>query len=315
MDNIMNYLSNSRFTFTQIVFMISEVEIAVNLQSTLGEGAIWDDKNKCLYWVDILKGLVHKYDLIKANHETKEIGGFVGSVVPVNQNEIVLLVNREFVRYNWSTGEKSILGNVEKDRKGNRFNDGKCDPAGRFWAGTMALDEAKGAGGLYCLNNDLSIDKKLKDISISNGIVWTSDQQTMYYIDTPTMEVWAFDYDITSGDITNKKVVVKVDKKEGFPDGMTIDHEDKLWIAHWGGKQIARWDPKNGEKLLSIPVPVSHITSCAFGGKNLDQLYITCAREGLSSEQLEQEPLAGSLFVYDTKGAYKGVPANKFILN
>jgi len=275
MDNIMNYLSMCRFTFTQIVFMISEVEIAVNLQSTLGEGAIWDDKNQCLYWVDILKGLVHKYDPIKANHETKEIGGFVGSVVPVNQNEIVLLVNREFVSYNWSTGEKSILGNVEKDRKENRFNDGKCDPAGRFWAGTMALDEATGAGGLYCLNNDLSIDEKLRDISISNGIVWTSDQQTMYYIDTPTMEVWAFDYDIVSGTITNKRVVINVDKKEGFPDGMTIDHEDKLWIAHWGGKQVARWDPQNGKKLLSIPIPASHITSCAFGGKNLDQLYIT----------------------------------------
>lgn len=293
--------------------MLTEnLSIAVEIQSTLGEGSIWDDKKQCLYWVDIYQGILHRLDPKIGKHDSIKVGGFLGSVVPSESGEMILLNNRSFVSLNWEKKSFKTLGEVEKDLEGNRFNDGKCDPAGRYWAGTMPQAEDGPYGGLYCMYPDLSVETKLTDISISNGLVWTSDKKTMYYIDTPTKEVWAFDYDNKTGSITNKRVAVTIPESEGFPDGMTIDDENKLWIAHWGGYQVARWDPESGEKLFSVKMPVSQVTSCAFGSEKLDQLYITCARKGLSEEALSKEPLAGSLFVFDTKGKYKGVPANRF---
>ncbi|MEQ9168625.1 MAG: SMP-30/gluconolactonase/LRE family protein [Fulvivirga sp.] len=292
--------------------LIENLSTAVEIQSTLGEGSIWDDRRKCLFWVDIYQGILHRLDPKSGQHDSIEVGGFLGSVVPTESDEVILLNNRSFVSLNWEKKSFNTLGEVETDLQGNRFNDGKCDPAGRYWAGTMPQAEDGPFGGLYCLYPDLSIEKKLDKISISNGLVWTTDKKTMYYIDTPTKEVWAFDYDNETGSITNKRVAVTIPESEGFPDGMTIDNENKLWIAHWGGYQVARWDPETGEKLFSVKMPVSQVTSCAFGGEKLDQLYITCARKGLSEQALSKEPLAGSLFVYDTKGKFKGVPANRF---
>ncbi len=292
--------------------MTENLSIAVNTQSTLGEGAIWDERRQCLFWVDIYKGILHRLDPATSKHDHFEIGGFLGSVVPSEGEELILLNNRSFVSFNWKTRSTRVIGEVEQDIDENRFNDGKCDPAGRFWAGTMPQPEDKASGGLYCLYPDLKIEKKLENISVSNGLVWSGDKKTFYYIDTPTKEVWGFNYDDATGNITNKRVAASIPESEGFPDGMSIDSEGKLWIAHWGGYQVARWDPITGKKLFSIKMPVSQVTSCAFGGENLDQLYITCARKGLSEEALKKEPLAGSLFVYDTKGEFKGVPANRF---
>ncbi len=292
--------------------MTENLSIAVKTKSTLGEGTIWDDQRACLFWVDIFEGILHQFIPDTGEHKTIKTGGFLGSVVPSEKEALILLVDRSFVSLDWKKEKFKTIGEVEKELTGNRFNDGKCDPAGRFWAGTMPQAEDKPSGSLYCLNNDRSIEKKLDNISISNGIVWTSDQQTMYYIDTPTKQVWGFDYDNRNGNISNKRVVIDVPEQEGFPDGMTIDSEDNLWIAHWGGYQVAQWDPITGEKIFSVKLPVSQVTSCAFGGEELDQLYISCARKGLSDAALEQEPLAGSLFVYDTQGDYQGVPANRF---
>ncbi|XOV93329.1 MAG: SMP-30/gluconolactonase/LRE family protein [Bacteroidota bacterium] len=295
--------------------MTENLSIAVKIQCTLGEGSIWDDRRNCLFWVDIYQGILHRLDPKTNQHDSRKIGGFIGSIVPSESEDLILLNNRSFISLDWETGSFHTIGEVEKDIEENRFNDGKCDPAGRFWAGTMPQPEDKASGGLYCLYPDMSVEKKLDNISISNGLVWTSDKKTFYYIDTPTKEVWAFDYDNATGNISNKRVAVSIPESEGFPDGMSIDTEDKLWIAHWGGYQVARWDPITGEKLYSVKMPVSQVTSCAFGGSDLDQLYITCARKGLSEKALEKEPLAGSLFVYDTQGKFKGVPANRFKRN
>lgn len=291
---------------------MEKLSIEVNTQSTLGEGSIWDDRRKCLFWVDIYKGILHRLDPKTAKHTFSEIGGFLGSVVPSENDDLILLNDRSYVSFDWENKKIEVLASVEEDIKENRFNDGKCDPAGRFWAGTMPQPEDKASGSLYCLYADLSVEKKLGNISISNGIVWSGDKKTMYYIDTPTKEVWAFDYDNATGVISNQRVAVKIAESEGFPDGMTIDVEDKLWIAHWGGYQVARWDPVTGEKLFSVMLPVSQVTSCAFGGDQLDQLYITSARKGLGHEALDKEPYAGALFVYNTEGEFHGVPANRF---
>ena len=195
-----------------------------------------------------------------------------------------------------------MISNPEPHLPGNRFNDGKCDPAGRFWAGTMSHTDEPEKGSLYLLDKDLSVTQKIENVSISNGLAWSPDQNTFYYIDTPTKKVAAFHFDKTNGNIENKRYVIQFSNNEGTPDGMTIDSEGMLWIAHWDGWQISRWNPATGEKIKTILLPVSRVTSCCFGGKNLDDLYITSASTGLSDDQLRKEPLAGSLFVIKNTG-------------
>jgi sugar lactone lactonase YvrE len=204
-----------------------------------------------------------------------------------------------------------MISNPEPQLPGNRFNDGKCDPAGRFWAGTMSHTDEPEKGSLYLLGKDLSVTKKIEAVSISNGLAWSPDHKTFYYIDTPTKKVAAFHFDNTNGKIEDKRYIIQFLNNEGTPDGMTIDSEGMLWIAHWDGWQISRWNPVTGEKLKSILLPVSRVTSCCFGGKNLDDLYITSASTGLSDDQLKKEPLAGSLFVIKNTG-FNGLPAFEF---
>lgn len=180
-----------------------------------------------------------------------------------------------------------------------RFNDGKCDPAGRFWVGSMHLSQIKGAASLYRMNCDTSVIEVLNGVTVSNGIVWTQDKKTMYYIDSPLRRIDAFDYDNASGSINNRRIVVSIPEGLGDPDGMSIDIEGKLWVALWGGFCVCRFDPSTGELLQKIEVPAPHVASCAFGGKNLDILYISTAREGLTPKQLNEYPLSGGIFSAD----------------
>ena len=192
-----------------------------------------------------------------------------------------------------------------------RFNDGKCDAAGRFWVGTMALSEEENKGNLFVMETDLSVKKKIENVSISNGIAWNADNTIMYYINTPTNYVFAFDYDIENGEISNQRVAVDLTHENGFADGMTIDEEGMLWIAFYGGWRVARYNPETGELLKQIELPVENVSCCTFGGPGLNDLYITTASKGMSEEALQQQPLAGSLFVLKDCG-YKGLPAAKF---
>ena len=200
---------------------------------------------------------------------------------------------------------------AEQKADGVRFNDGKCDPAGRFWAGTMAYDQTEGAAALYCLESDLTVRKMIDKVTISNGLVWTADAKYFYYIDTPTNEVSVFDYDVDTGDIANRKTAIKIEENLGHPDGMSIDEEDMVWIAHWGGGRVTRWNPKTGKLVETIKVPqASLVTSCALGGPNLDELFITTASVNLNAEQKKLQPLAGSIFWIQLD--VKGVPAFRF---
>jgi sugar lactone lactonase YvrE len=288
-----------------------QIEVATHAKAILGEGAIWDSKQKLLYWVDIMKGMLHSYNPATGQNSSIHVGQFISTVVPKQNGELMITLKNGFAGFVPSTGEVTLISNPEADLPGNRFNDGKCDPAGRFWAGTMALDQQKEAGNLYCLFPDFTVQKMIDKVTISNGLVWTADHSTFYYIDTPTSEVAAYDYDVISGKISNRRVAISIPKAEGSPDGMTIDAEDMLWIAHYGGGQVCRWNPKTGKKMQSIKLPVSQPTSCAFGGDNLDELYVTTCRENMKDEQLLQEPLAGALFKC-TNLLVKGVPAFVF---
>ncbi|MEX2396965.1 MAG: SMP-30/gluconolactonase/LRE family protein, partial [Balneolales bacterium] len=192
----------------------------------------------------------------------------------------------------------------------NRFNDGKCDPRGRFWAGTMSYEVEEGAGSLYCLNPDLLVDKKITEVTISNGLAWNKQQDTFYYIDTPTRKLCSYDYEDFSGMISNRRVVREFKEDEGYPDGMTIDTEGHLWVALYGGGKVLRIDPANGNIVFEIHLPVPQVTSCTFGGAHFDELYITTCRENMSAEAIREAPLSGSLF--KAKVAYKGSPSVRF---
>ncbi|WP_207910184.1 SMP-30/gluconolactonase/LRE family protein [Anseongella ginsenosidimutans] len=283
-----------------------DVQLVLDAKATLGEGALWHPVEQKLYWVDIEGKQLHIYDPSTGEDRRLPTPGKIGTVVPVRTGEALVALQDGIYKMNTSTGEMDFLVNAEKD-SAIRYNDGKCDPAGRFWVGTMAGHEE---AALYRVDPDGRIHLLLDSVTCSNGIVWSADKKTMYYVDTPTMTVMAFGYDNATGNISHPRVAVKVPPGMGAPDGMTIDEDGKLWIAHWGGSCVARWDPLTGELLQKISVPGPHTTSCAFGGENLDILYITTARDGLSEEQLRDYPLSGGLFA--VKPGVRGVPAEFF---
>ena len=287
-----------------------EVELVLDAKATLGEGAIWDARKERLYWVDIVEGRLHVFNPAEGTDRTVEVGQMVGTVVPRRTGGLMLAVQHGLGSFDVRTRELTIFGDPEVHLPENRFNDGKCDPAGRFWAGTMSTARKPAAGSLYCMEADHSVRRMLGGVTTSNGIAWSLDRSTMYYIDTPTGQVDAFDYRIDTGEITNRRVVVTVPGDSGRPDGMTIDSEGLLWVAHWEGGRVTRWDPKTGSLRQTIHVPASRTTSCAFGGANLDELYITTARIRLSERDLAAQPHAGGLF--RARPGVRGVKAFEF---
>jgi sugar lactone lactonase YvrE len=289
---------------------MNKVELVLDAQAILGEGAAWSAERKQLYWVDIQAKKVHCYNPADGSDHVIGLDQQVGTLAPRLKGGLVLAMQKGLYFLDEATGRVELIADPESGLPANRFNDGKCDPAGRFWAGTMSDEEEPNAGSLYRLDPDLRWHKMLDGITVSNGMIWSLDGKTMYYIDTPTMEVSAFDYDLATGMISNRRPVVKISQGDGFPDGMTIDREGMLWVAMWEGWQVNRYDPGSGEKLASIPVPVARVTSVAFGGERLDELYITTARLQLASDELAEQPHAGGLF--RVKPGVSGFPAYSF---
>lgn len=286
--------------------MSDSVELVLDAKAQLGEGAIWHSQKQVLYWVDIDGGFVHIYDPVTNRNRSVSTGQPVGTVVPRASGGVMVALRDGFAALNLETGALTPITDPESHLPDNRFNDGKCDPAGRFWAGTMG----KAGGSLYRLDPDLTVRKMFGGVRTSNGIAWSLGQKTMYYIDTPTQEVAAFDYDYATGEIGNRRVAIKVPAENGHPDGSTLDAEGHLWVAHWDGWNVTCYDPARGVGLRTIKLPVSRITSCAFGGSDLSTLYITSARVGLDEAALAAQPLAGGLFKVDA--GVRGIPAPEF---
>jgi len=280
----------------------------------LGEGPVWDAANHTILWVDIMGCAIHELNMKSNALRSISTPSMIGSFALCTDGNILAAMQDGFSFINRITGAESPLSDPEAALNGNRFNDGKTDPAGRFWAGSMSLSGEKGTGNLYMVDQQLNVKKQVENVSISNGLCWSLDNRFFYYIDTPTMEVVRFDYDIATGEISNKTTVITIPAKEGYPDGMTIDSEGMLWIAHWEGWQVARWDPSTGNKIDSIHLPVSLVTSICFGGENMDDMFITSARVGLTDEQLAEEPLAGSSFIISKTG-FKGFTFPAFNLS
>lgn len=286
-------------------------KLILNAAATLAEGPVWDHRRQHLIWVDIEKSQVHLYDPASGADICHQLDLMVGAAVPMEtEGKLLLALADGLAIFDLSQQRLSYIAQTERELPGNRFNDGKCDPAGRFWAGTMSYEQRPGAGALYCVYTDYSVRRKIRDVTISNGLAWTANAQTMYYIDSPTQQVMAYDYDPSTAEIGNPRVVIRIPPSLGTPDGMTIDREDKLWIALWGGFGVGRWDPLTGELLDMIRVNAPNATSCTFGGPDLDQLYITTARSGMSEEQLGRNPESGGLFL--AKPGISGRPVDLF---
>jgi len=246
--------------------------------TTLGEGPLWDPQDNVLWWVDIEQGLLNCFDPSQETNQKYELGQRVGAVVQREKGGLLLALANGFATFDPRSESLALLCDPEADLPNNRFNDGKCDPEGRFWAGTMNVDSLNlSSGALYSLDPQLRVRKHLSGVNVSNGIAWSSDAKTMYYIDSLSGSIEAFDYDRQSGDLSRRRPVFKVPEELGCSDGMTIDAEDKLWVAFWGGWCVSQIDPANGQQIAKVELPVAHVTSCAFGGADLRDLYITTA--------------------------------------
>lgn len=290
--------------------MEGKLELVIDSKATLGEGPCWSTETQLLYWLDSLEKKINIYNPMTKKNRVIKLEQYIGAIVPRNKHEAVITLEDGFYFINLNTEKITLIEDTERHLPNNRFNDGKCDAYGRFWAGSMHKSYHDGHGFLYCLDTNMKVKKKLHDIGISNGIAWSTDNRFMYYIDTLTKRVRRYDYNIVTGEIENPINIISFHEEEGFPDGMTVDGEDMLWIAHWSTSKISRWNPKTGKRIYSIALPVANVTSCAFGGKDLNELYITTARAGVNSEQLAEYPLSGGVFRLKT--TVTGKPSYSF---
>lgn len=287
------------------------MEIVWDEPAELGEGALWDIGSKAFYWVDIPGKKAMCYDPVTKTNKEWSTPTDCGTVVVCEDGHLAVSQQDGFYKINTDTGYCFVLNKCNNNPE-VRFNDGKCDPAGRFWSGTMSYDDGRYISGLYSLDFDNKVVQYLDKIGVSNGLVWNSKGDKFYYIDTPTKRVDCFDYNMDTGEIKNRKVVIDLRDCLGYPDGCCIDAEGMLWIAFWGGSRIGRYNPRTGKLLEDIVLEnVELVTACAFGGKNLDELYITTARAILNEEQRRNQVHAGKLF--RTKVANtQGVPSYRF---
>ena len=233
---------------------------------------------------------------------------FIGCAALRRDGGLILALKSSIVDLQPDSAKRTVLATLSEPAN-NRLNDGKCDPVGRFLAGSMDMNETEPTGALYSFDGK-TVTKLLSGITISNGLTWSPDHKTFYYTDTPTRQVTAFDYDLATGQIANPRPAVRVPDGLGWPDGMTSDTDGNLWIAMWGGAQVTKWDPHTGRLLDQIPMPVPQPSSCIFGGADLSELYVTSARKGLSQERLQEYPLSGGVFKIVTE--VTGTPTFQF---
>ncbi|MBN2387066.1 MAG: SMP-30/gluconolactonase/LRE family protein [Anaerolineales bacterium] len=271
-------------------------ELLLDVHAELGEGPCWDARRGVLHWVDIHAGQVHTYDPRNGADRVLAAGEAVGCVVPAWNGDLLLALRSGFARLDLQSGALTRLVVPPNHPPANRFNDGKCDPAGRFLAGTLDDAGQAASGCLYSLDPDGGLQTLVTGVRISNGLTWSPDYRTFYYIDTPTRQVMAYDYDLATGTLANRRPVVTVPPELGWPDGMTSDQEGMLWIAMWGGAALTRWNPRTGQLLDTIPFPAWNVTSCVFGGPDLGDLYVTSACMETDADCLERYPHSGGLF-------------------
>ncbi|MDB6167602.1 MAG: hypothetical protein JWM88_466 [Verrucomicrobia bacterium] len=286
----------------------AKVEIFQRIPAKLGEGPCWHPQRRTLWWIDIdgKKYFEAKLDGTPARAMASEQA--IGAVAPTRAGGLIAALHRGIFLVDPDTGATSPFAEAPRhDARNFRFNDGKVDPRGRFWAGTTSLDDRRGESRLYRITAEGVATAMHEGVSISNGLAWTPDGGTLYYIDSPTRTVQEFSYDLEHGTIGAPRVAIALGEADGWPDGCCMDAEGFLWVAHWGAAKVTRWDARAGRLLETVSVPVRNVTSCAFAGPKLDQLFITTAQD---SPQSPPEPEAGYVFRFEP--ATTGLPVAAF---
>ena len=258
----------------------------------LGEGPFWWQER--LWWVDVDVGQLHSVDGSARYKKTYCIGQRIGAAAPLVMGGFIVGVEEGIGTFDPDLERLEILHRPEQHIEGSRFNDGKCDPRGRFVAGTLNRTGRQKSSALYSMDRRGNLQKLIAPVSLSNGMAWNANGTVFYYIDTPTRELAVFSYDLHSGLLGNRRTAIRFPDNTGWPDGMCIDQAGKLWVAHWGGSSVRCWCPETGECLAEIRMPCTQPTSCCFGGPDFASLYITTARQ---SEDLSKHPGAGSIYV------------------
>lgn len=301
-------------TTKSVVNIVSSLACIWDAAATLGEGAVWSPGERCLYWVDILGRQVHRFTPHSGAKSSWQFDEEVSAISERTDSAGLVLALRSGLAM-WNPthpGEPpTYFCRLDADQPNNRCNDGKCDTAGRFWLGTMDFGCAQPTGSLYHVDAQGVPVRVDSGFAVTNGPTWTVDLRTMFFNDTVNGSVLAYDYDVETGRIGNRRVWLQLAPEDGVPDGMCTDAAGRIWICHWGGSCITCHDPSDARELFRLALPVSQVTSCAFGGDDLRTLYVTSARVGLSSEALEREPLAGGVFSVQLTAP--GQLANRFV--
>lgn len=271
---------------------ITRAQLVVDSRCAHGEGPVWDEFNHCLLWVNLTGGILHRFDPVNGRHSSRCFNESLCAIAPRSPDLVLAAFAKRIAHITAQTDE--VICQVEPDLPGNRCNDGKCDPAGRFWIGTMSEGgRVQGAGSLYRLDG-VTLTRVLDGLTATNGMDWSTDSRTMFLIDTCERAVWAFDFDPADSSIRNRRTVVRVPESLGLPDGMCVAPDDTLWVAHWGTGCVCRWDPRSGGLLQRVETGCPHTSSCNFAPDGT--LYITTSRLGLTERQLAESPNSGGLF-------------------
>ncbi len=274
----------------------------------LGEGPVWLPEEGALYWVDIKAPAAHRFVPAVGGRQSWPMPEEIGFLIPRAGGGFIAGLQSGFAFVDLSSGVIEHLDSPEADLSNNRFNDGKCDPSGRLWAGSMDNDETAPTGVLYRVDADRSWQPMDDGYIVTNGPAFSPDGRTLYHADSFARTIYAFDLD-ENGALSGKRTHIRFADDQGYPDGMTVDADGYLWVAHWGGWRLTRFSPE-GTAERTIELPVAQVTSCAFGGSDLDTLYVTTAAIGLDQNDRARQPLAGGLF--EISVGIKGLPANRF---
>jgi sugar lactone lactonase YvrE len=286
-------------------------DLALRVPAQLGEGPCWHAARGTLWWIDITGRRLFEWDLAAEAPRTLSVAQLPGSIAPASDGRFIAALHHGFHLVSPENGSiERYAAAPGHDPQQFRFNDGKVDPQGRFWAGTLSLTGVKEESRLYRCTRDRQVVVALEQVTISNGLAWSPDGRTLYYVDSPTRRVQAFDFDGGRGEIHGARTAFTLGADDGWPDGCCMDAAGCLWLAHWGAGKVTRWDPAAGRRLLTVRLPVTNVTSCAFAGPRLDRLFITTAAP--DAPGAAPEPEAGFLFTFDPGVA--GLPVPVFAL-
>lgn len=290
--------------------LTKDIECIYNQPALLGESPLWDPQQQLLYWVDIERAELHCLNPKTKEHRVWSMPSEIGCIALRASGGLVAALRYGFAAIELPSGKVTMIDTVLTDTDGVMFNDGKCDRAGRFWAGTKDLAEQNDIGALYRLDVIGQATELTKGYAVANGFAWSPDNKIFYVCNSSARTIYQYDFDIKEGAISNKRIFATLSEDLGYPDGVTVDSEGGVWNAHWDGGCLTRYLP-NGKIDDVINMPVRRPTSCCFGGPDLTTLYVTSASTRLSPKELEKDQFAGCVFSVDT--GIKGLSETKFL--